>query len=275
MVNRIAQQKKSIVIIVWVFTSLIAFSQQASSAENEKQVKAKSTNQVSFKARSDNKFLLSADYYYQGKKIDKDKSSGVIILHDCSSERSRYTDLAKEIAAQGMHVLSLDFRGYGRSTATGFSQESIKKQAKDIVSYQSDIALIMSYWDEDVSAAYKYLRTKVDKNQNIAIVASGCAASSAVSLAEKFRLSAMVLMTPEMSYGDKERYKNLIDIPTYFISSAHHLTTYNTAHELFVWNGSTHSKMQTFKGNRLDRQLISAKLNLSDDITTWLKLNLR
>lgn len=274
------RKKKNIVLCLFFFTTLNGFATQAFSAQEEKQTnekaaKVKPNAEVTFKARNDNKFLLSADYYYFGKPIDKNKSSGVIVLHDCTSDRSQYTELAKSVARQGMHVLSLDFRGYGGSTATGFSQQVIKKEAKDIVSYQSDIALMTSYWAEDVTSAYQFLRTKVDKSQRIAIVASGCAASYAVSLAEKIRLSAMVLLTPEMSYGDKERYKNLIDTPTYFISSAHDLMSYNTAHELFVWSGAKNSKMQTFKGNRQHKQLISAKLNLIEDITIWLKYNLR
>lgn len=280
MFNKIIKQRKVIVFSLFFITILSGFSIKVFSAQDEvkvidKEVKAKPRDEVTFKARSDNKFLLAADYYYLGKKIDKNKSSGVIVLHDCRSDRSGYTELAKEIANQGMHVLSLDFRGYGGSTATGFSQKTIKKQSKDIISYQNDIALMTSYWSDDLASAYQFLRTKVDKSQGIAIVASGCASSYAVSLAEKIHLRAMVLITPEMSYADKERYKNLIDIPTYFISSAHHLTSYNTTHELFVWNGARNSKMQIFKGDRQNRQLISGKLNLITDIPRWLKFNLK
>jgi len=273
MINRINLQQKLTLLCVFFITSLSALAAQEQQVD--KKSKVKPSAQVHFKARSDHDFSLSADYYYLGKKIDQNKSPGVIILHDCRSERSRYSELAKNIAAQGMHVLSLDFRGYGGSVATGFSELEIKKQAKDIVSYQNEIALITSYWAEDVASAHQFLRTKVDKSKGIAVVASGCAASYAVSLAEITHLKALVLLTPEMSYSDKERYKNLIDIPSYFISSARLLASYNTAQELFYWNGASYSKMQVFKGDRRDRQLISAKLNLVSDIAQWLKFNLR
>jgi len=285
MINRISQAHKKIIFILLFITSFSSFSVQALFAkdlavqESEPQlaavVKEKTSAMVTFEARSDHDFLLFADYYYAGKDIDKNKSPGVIVLHDCRSDRSKYSELAKTIAAQGMHVLALDFRGYGDSVAAGFSQLEIKKHSKDIVSYQSEIALITSYWAEDLTAAHHFLRTKVDKSQGIAVVASGCSASYAVALAEKIHLSAMIFITPEMSYADKERYKNLIDTPSYFISSAHHLASYSTAQELFAWNGAAYSKIQTFKGNRRDRQLITAKLNVVSDIARWLKFNLR
>ena len=280
MMKRINPKRTIITLFLLIHTSLItftvhAFYAQKSETSSDKAMKVKPSAKVAFKAREDHDFLLSADYYYVGKGINKDKSPGVIVLHDCRSERGRYSELAKTIAAQGIHVLSLDFRGYGESVATGYSQLEIKKNAKDIVSYQNDIALITSYWADDLFAAYQLLRTKVDKNQGIAVVASGCSASYAVSLAEKAHIKAMVFLTPEMSYADKERYKNLIDTPNYFISSAHHLASYRTAQELFSWNGSSYSKIQVFKGGRRDRQLIKARLNLVSDIAQWLKFNLR
>jgi len=250
------------------------FSIQTNDQVIDKKVKEKASVAITFKARHDDDFLLSADYYYTGKAIDKEKSPGVIILHDCQSERSRYSELAETIAAQGLHVLSLDFRGYGDSVAKGFSEQNIKKQAHDIVTYQNEIALLTSYWAEDLFAAHQFLQTKVDKSKGIAVVASGCSAGYAVSMAEKTQLKALVFITPEMSYADKERYKDLVDIPTYFITSTHHLASYNTAQELFAWNGAASSKMQVLKGGRRDRQLIKAKLNLVSDITEWLKFNL-
>lgn len=260
-----------------------ALSEQSKAPVIDEIVKKKSSSAVTFKARVDEDFLLSADYYYvdntankeRDKKTSKEKSGGVIVLHDCHSDRSRYSELAQTIAAQGLHVLSLDFRGYGDSIAAGFSQLEIKRNSKDIVSYQNDIALITSYWAEDLTAAYQFLLTKIDKSQGIAVVASGCAAGYAVSLAEKIHLKGMVFITPIMTYGDKERYKNLIDFPNYFITSAHHSESFNTSQELFAWNGSTHSKIQTFNGNSRERQLLSTNVNLVNDIAKWLKFNLR
>ena len=231
--------------------------------------------QVKFKARPDHNFLLTADYRFFPDKASAKNMPGVIVLHDCHSQRNNYQSLSTSIAEQGLHTLSLDFRGYGSSVAQGYSKLEVKKHATDIISFQTEIAVLMSYWTEDLLAAYEYLRKKVDKSQGISIVASGCAGAYAVALAEKVHLSSMVLLTPDMSYGDKERYKNLVDIPSYFISSAQHAISYATAQELFAWSGARHSKLQVYKGDKLNYQVIRANKYLVNDIDLWLKFTLR
>lgn len=226
--------------------------------------------QVKFKARVDNDFLLVADYYAGGKR-----SGGVIVLHDCKSDRSRYSTMANGLFQQGLHALALDLRGYGDSVSPAFSRELIKQNATDIVSYQSEMALLTTYWQDDLIAAYQFLRSKVDSSQGIAIVTSGCSSTYGVALAEKILLNSIVMITPQMTYADKERYKNLIDIPSYFVTSAHHADSYQVVQELFSWNGSEKSKMQIFKGGRYGYHLIAREKSLINDISQWIELNVR
>ncbi|WP_157443200.1 hypothetical protein [Colwellia piezophila] len=231
--------------------------------------------QVKFKARPEHDFLLTADYRFLPNKASAKNMPGVIVLHDCQSDRTKYNNLSISIAEQGLHTLSLDFRGYGSSVAQGYSALAVKQNATDFMSYQTEVAVLMSYWSDDLLAAYQYLRAKVDKNQGISIVASGCASAYAVGLAEKVHLNSMVLITPDMSYADKERYKNLVDIQSYFISSAQDAMSYATAQELFTWNGARHSKLQVYKGGRLNYQVIRGNKYLVNDIAQWLKFTLR
>jgi len=244
-------------------------------AKNKADYEAENQYQVQFKAREDDKFLLSADYRFFPKKASAQIMPGVIVLHDCQSQRGKYKTLSESIAEQGLHTLSLDLRGYGKSVGDGYSQREVKKNAKDIISYQNDIAVLMSYWSDDLLAAYTFLRTKVEKSQEISVVASGCAGTYAVILAESVHINSLVLLTPEMSYADKERYKNLFDIPSYFISSAQHAISYATTQELFSWSGARQSKLQVYKGDKLNYKIIKANKPLVNDIALWLKSTLR
>ncbi len=235
----------------FIFSLCLALSAHAEQADKEIETLVQT---VKIKARSDHGFLLTADYYLGAKH-----SGGVVVLHDCKSDRRSYKKLASGLAEQGLHTLLVDLRGYGDSVAEGFSREQIKKNALNIVSYQSEEALLTTYWQDDLLAAYQFLGTSITAKKGISIVASGCSGAYAVALAEKVQLNSMVLITPQMTYSDKERYKNLIDIPSYFIASSHHQASYQTAQELFAWNGAQQSKMQTFKGDSYAYQLISRK----------------
>ena len=197
---------------------------------------------------------------------------GVIVLHDCNSQRNKYEKVSLSLAEQGLHTLSLDLRGYGKSVGMGYSQREVKQETKSITDYNNEMALLKSYWAEDLLAAYNFLRTKVDKSRGISVVASGCSGIYAVILAENVQVKSMVFVTPEMSYGDKERYKNLIDTPSYFISSAQQSLSYQTAQELFTWNGDAYSKHQIFKGDKLHHKVIQVNPSLANDIAIWVKL---
>jgi len=264
------QQKVKYVFSFWNYLKLVLVLCVPISAYGyEKEAPVLSNVQeVKFKARADDDFLLVADYY-AGEK----KSGGVIVLHDCKSDRSRYSLMANSLSQQGLHTLALDLRGYGSSVSSKYSRDNIKKNATDIVAYQSEMALLTTYWQDDLIAAYQYLLSKVDSKQGIAMVTSGCSAAYGVALAENILLNSIVMITPQMTYADKERYKNLIDIPTYFIASSHHANSYQSTQELFSWNGSKKSKMQIFKGERYDYQLIGRKNPLIDDIARWVDLN--
>ncbi len=225
---------------------------------------------VQIKARADDDFLLFADYYKGGKR-----SGGVIVLHDCKNDRRSYNAIAKSIAEQGLHTLLVDLRGYGDSISPEYSREEAKNKSRNIVSYQSEMALITANWADDLLAIHQFLARKIDKSKGIAVVASGCSGAYVVSLAEKIHLNSMVLITPEMAYNDKEHYKTLVDIPSYFITSSHHPDSYETSQELFAWNGDKQSKIQIFKGTYYGKQLISRQRYLVNDIAFWLKFNLR
>jgi len=210
-------------------------------------------------------FKLLGDYYKGRKKAD-----GFLLLHDCSADRTAYQSITEQLAQANYHVLSLDLRGFGRSVSPKFSHDKIKRQTKDIVLYQQKLAQLTSYWEDDVMVAYNFLRQKLDNVSRISILSSGCSAPYAVSTAEKMYVANLVMITPDMDYSTKERYKNLNDIASYFISSIYHVASYQTSKELFEWNGHSRSKMLLFKGGDVDSQLLKKNSSLAKDIAHWL-----
>jgi len=262
--------KRLVVFISFMLASTFLSAQESSSPTNNQTVLAsspKSAQQISFTADDD--FLLSADYY-----LGDVLGAGVLLLHDCAHNNKSYSVLGELLAKQGIHALALDFRGFGASESNEFSHQAIKKQVKNIVGYQAEVATLTSYWEKDVLYAYNYLRNKIGKEQPISIVASGCAVNEAVLLAQKIRINSFVILSPIMDYMEKEHYKNLIDIPAYFVSSAHHSSSAFTAQELFSWNGDSRSTSQVFKGVSQGHSLLRRNKFLANNIALWLQRTL-
>jgi esterase/lipase len=226
--------------------------------------KITAANPVKFAVDDD--FSLSGNFY-----LGDTLGAGVLLLHDCSHSSKSYSVLGELLAEQGINALAIDFRGYGESTSELFSHKIMKHKVKNIVSYQVEVAMLRSYWEKDVLYAYNYLRSKIGNEQPISIVASGCAVNEAVQIADKMRVNSFVILSPIMDYMEKENYKNLIDIPAYFVSSAHHSDSFLTAQELFSWNGDSRSTTQVFKGVNQGHTLLSRNKFLAKNLAMWLR----
>jgi len=223
------------------------------------------TSATQIKFTTDDDVLLTGDFY-----LGDALSGGVLLLHDCSHSSKSYAILGELLAKKGINALAIDFRGFGASESDGFSHQVIKQQVKDIVSYQAEVANLSSYWEKDVLSAYNYLRSKIGDEQPISVVASGCAVQEAVRLAGQRRINSFVILSPIMDYMEKELYKNLIDIPSYFVSSAHHSESFMTAQELFSWNGDSRSTSQVFKGVSQGHSLLRRNKFLAHNLASWL-----
>jgi len=101
---------------------------------------------------------------------------GVILLHQCNRQRRVWDPLAASLAASGIHVLTLDFRGFGESGGTPLDKLT-PQQAADT---QDKI------WPGDVDAAFEHLvSTKgVDRNF-IGAGGASCGVNQAVQLARR------------------------------------------------------------------------------------------
>jgi len=246
-----------------VLVTLLIVTQHTSAQSSISEAQA-SLTEISFK--TDDEFMLMG-HYFPGEP----EQAGVLMLHDCASDSTVYRDLAKSVAKSGIHALTLDLRGFGKSTSEQYSHATVKKSAKDIVTYQSGLVSLTAYWQQDVLLAFNYLKKQMNDKGHIAVVSAGCSAPYAVQLAEKMRLGAVVLVSPKLEYMDKEKYKNLIDFPAYFMAAAFDVETYQTSVELYQWNGDPRSTMQIFKGEHSGYSLLRRQSFLTENIAQWLQ----
>jgi esterase/lipase len=151
----------------------------------------------------------------------------------------------------------------------------LKKQAKNIVSYQNDFAFLTSYWNKDILTAFNYLRDRIQRHKQIAVVSSSCSAAFAINLADTVHVHGLVMLSPELEFIDRENYKNLNDIPTFFVDASQHNSSYKTSQELFQWSGHTLSKLQVYNNDYYGYGLLRHDKALESDISLWLANLLR
>jgi dienelactone hydrolase len=125
---------------------------------------------------------LKATFFSAGKP-----GPGVLLLHQCNQQRKGWDGLATQLAAAGISVLTLDFRGFGESGGTPM---------KDLP--QADFAKIVNEkFPSDVDVAYSYLISQPGVDAHV-IAAGGasCGVNQAIHLALRHpEVESLVLLS--------------------------------------------------------------------------------
>lgn len=115
--------------------------------------------------------MLKATYFAAGKP-----GPGVLLLHQCNRQRKVWDDLAGRLAASGVNVLTMDFRGFGESGGTPFDKmppEEINNSIEE-------------KWPGDVDTAFRYLIAQPGVSHKIAGGGgASCGVNQAVQLARR------------------------------------------------------------------------------------------
>jgi predicted alpha/beta hydrolase len=107
----------------------------------------------------------------------------LLLLPQCDNDRSSMAGFAATAVANGYHVLTLDYRGFGDSG--GRHPESRQEQAK----------VMATTWpgDVDVALAWLLARPVVDRTR-VGAVGASCGATQAAHLARRQRVLKTVVM---------------------------------------------------------------------------------
>src|SRR6266481_3849575 len=113
---------------------------------------------------------IKVSYYSAGKP-----GPGVLLMHQCNRDRTSWDVLATQMAEVGIHVVALDYRGYGESGGERFLSLPPDKRTAEVLK-----------WPADIDLAYQYLLSQagVDKTRMGAGGAS-CGVNNSVLLAHR------------------------------------------------------------------------------------------
>jgi dienelactone hydrolase len=100
----------------------------------------------------------------------------VLLLHMCNTTRRSWDPLAPQLAAAGIHTLSIDYRGFGESGG----------QRVDAMAPQAAQQVVTEKWPGDLDSAYEFLLAQpgVDKTR-VGAAGGSCGVNHAVGLARR------------------------------------------------------------------------------------------
>jgi dienelactone hydrolase len=114
------------------------------------------------------------------------RGPGVLLLHQCNRQRASWNGLAERLAAAGIHVLTMDLRGFGESGGDPFPKAPPAVQAQQ-----------QTQWPGDIDAAFQYLGSQPNVIRDvIGVGGASCGVNNAVQTARRHReVKSLVLLS--------------------------------------------------------------------------------
>jgi len=207
-------------------------------------------------------FTLAASYYPASQP-----GPGVLLLHQCNGDRSMWDGLAQKLSENGVHVMTLDYRGYGESTGPKLKAfEELDRSAQGKIH------------TTDISVALGRLRTidGVDGSR-LATGGASCGGPRSIALAsEAAGVRAMVFLSSYLGKPALERFDaKLSGIPILAITAEDDGQTTDSLHKAFEHSTHPESRLLLYKGDAHGQPLFSQDPDLQRVISRWLTRMLR
>jgi pimeloyl-ACP methyl ester carboxylesterase len=114
---------------------------------------------------------LKATYFAAAKP-----GPGVLLLHQCNRQRKIWDVLAQQLAAAGINVLTLDYRGYGESGGDRFD----KLPPQEAAQVQTE------KWPGDIDTAFQYLASQPGVMRGmIGVGGASCGVNNSIQTARR------------------------------------------------------------------------------------------
>lgn len=209
-------------------------------------------------------FKLSTEYF----QPTNPQARGVLMLHQCNYNRTMYDEIGEALAQRGVHAISLDFRGFGKSITDTVNVDNFGSLAPE--KKQQAWKEVSSHWKTDTQNTINYLRERVGEDGVIGVIGASCGGSQAISLSESNDFHALVLFSSGQDEQNIERYGlTLSSKPTLIIASEEDGGTFDSAQKIFAKASNKQSKFIAYKGELHGYPLYEQDVTLSGNIVEW------
>jgi dienelactone hydrolase len=146
---------------------------------------------------------LKATYFAAAKP-----GPGVLLLHQCNRQRKIWDGLAQQLAAAGINVLTVDYRGFGESGGDPFDklppQQAAQAQAEK--------------WPGDIDTALQYLESQPGVNREvIGVGGASCGVNNSIQTARRHtEVKSLVLLSGNTDLKGRQFLRESSKLPIFF-----------------------------------------------------------
>lgn len=143
---------------------------------------------------------LKATYFPAAKP-----GPGVLLLHQCNRQRKVWDELAAQMAAAGIHVLTLDLRGFGESGGT--PNDKLTPQQAQVEGQK---------WPSDIDIAFQYLQSQQGVKRDVmGVGGASCGVNNSVQTARRHpkEIKSIVLLSGSTDVAGRQFMRQAGNLP--------------------------------------------------------------
>jgi dienelactone hydrolase len=203
--------------------------------------------------------VLKATYFAAAKP-----GPGVLLLHQCNMQRKAWDGLADRITAQGIHVLTLDYRGYGDSGGARFADQPPEEVHR----------LVDKVWPGDFDVAFQYLQSQTGVMRDVmGAGGASCGVNNSIQLARRHpEVKALVLLSGETNREGRLFLQSSTNLPVF--TAAADDDQFGDLTETMRWlysvSANTVSRFQRYATGKHGAEMFAPHPELMDFIALWL-----
>lgn len=133
---------------------------------------------------------------------------GVLLLHQCNGQRKVWDGLAQQLAAAGINVLTLDYRGFGESGGERFDKLPLERMRQT----QAE------KWPSDFDTAIQYLVSQPGVTPDmIGVGGASCGVNNSVQTARRHgEVKSLVLLSGNTDLNGRQFLRKSANVPVFF-----------------------------------------------------------
>ncbi len=148
--------------------------------------------------------LLKASYFAAAKS-----GPGVLLLHQCNRQRKVWDELAAQLAAAGINVLTFDLRGFGESGGTPFDKLTPQEHAQTEA----------EKYPGDVDTAFQYLVSQPGVTKDvIGVGGASCGVNNSIQAARRHpaEVKSLALLSGGTDLAGRQFLRQQSQLPALF-----------------------------------------------------------
>lgn len=211
--------------------------------------------------RADDGTILKATYASPGKP-----GPGVVLLHMCNSKRQAWDTLVPLLVAKGLHVIAVDYRGYGESGGKAHATWTQDERTK----------MTTEVWPKDLDRVFDFLVAQpgVDKAR-IGAAGGSCGVNNSIQLARRHPEVTTVVLLAGNTDDDGMRYLERAPwLPIFAVAAHDDGNAVETTGWVMRFSSNPNNKLKEYPKGGHGTDLFPVHKDLQPAIATWFERHL-